>query len=69
MENIFENAYIEKHHETTNKTMTKEEVIKIVNNRIEYFKNGNERGFITNKEYDDMRYALSKVIEDINNLD
>lgn len=47
--------------------MNKEQINKIINDRLAYFINGNEKGFLTDKEFNDMRYAISKVKEDINN--
>lgn len=46
--------------------MTKEQINKIIDERVGYFINGHERGFIKEKELNDMRYAISKVREDIN---
>lgn len=56
--------YIRK--QETNTSMTKEELNKNIDDTLQYFINGNERGFVTNKELDDMRYAISKVREHIN---
>lgn len=47
--------------------MNKEQINKIINDRIDYFIRGCERGFITQRALDDMRYAISEVQKDINN--
>lgn len=47
--------------------MNKEKINKIINDRLEHFIRGCENGFITQRALDDMRYAISKVQEDINN--
>lgn len=52
---------------TNLKNMNKEQINKIINDRLDYFIRGCERGFISQKELDDMRYAISKVQEDLNN--
>lgn len=45
--------------------MNREEIEKVINDRIEYFINANETGFVNDKELDDMRYALNLAKSDI----
>lgn len=46
--------------------MNREQINKIINDRIEYFINANKYLFVKDKELNDMRYALNLVKDDIN---
>ena len=41
-----------------------EKIKAIVNNRLDYFERGKERGFVSQSSYDDMRYFASLLLED-----